>query len=134
MPMKYARTEQIRTRLDKESQQKYRKLVEKSGKSSTEVAREAILFYMEFQERGEAKELESNYKDDLRKSTNRICSLLAKVALDTATLAHFMHASMDDVGKDMFKEAYSNAVKRVKARISRTEKEIIGLLSDESEE
>jgi hypothetical protein len=41
---------------------------------------------------------------------------------------------MDDVGKDQFKEAYQNAVKRVKARISRTEKEIVELLADENKE
>ena len=132
--MKYARTEQIRTRLDKESQEKYRKLVLKSGKSSTEVAREAILFYIENQERADSKEFETTYRDDLKKSTNRICSLLAKVALDTATLAHFMHSTVDDLGKDQFKEAYQSAVKRVKSRISRTEREIVELLGDENKE
>lgn len=131
--MKYARTDLIRTRLDKESQEKYRKLVLKSGKTSTEVAREAILFYIENHDRLDSQEFENTYRDDLRKSTNRICSLLAKVALDTATLAHFMHQTMDDVGKDQFKEAYNNAVKRVKARISRTEKEIIELLADDKD-
>jgi C4-dicarboxylate-specific signal transduction histidine kinase len=89
---------------------------------------------MEHLETEDSREKESTYKDDLKKSTNRICSLLAKVALDTATLAHFMHSTMDDVGKDQFKEAYQNAVKRVKARISRTEKEIVELLADENKE
>ncbi|MBX9568650.1 MAG: hypothetical protein K2X77_07120 [Candidatus Obscuribacterales bacterium] len=131
--MKYARTDLIRTRLDKESQEKYRKLVLKSGKTSTEVAREAILFYIENHDRLDSKEFENTYRDDLKKSTNRICSLLAKVALDTATLAHFMHSTMDDVGKDQFKEAYSNAVKRVKARISKAEKEIVELLADDKD-
>jgi len=131
--MKYARTDLIRTRLDKESQEKYRKLVQKSGKTSTEVAREAILFYLEYQENADGRDLESTYRDDLKKSTNRICSLLAKVALDTATLAHFMHSTMDEVGKDQFKEAYQSAVKRVKARISKTEREIVELLANETE-
>lgn len=131
--MKYARTDLIRTRLDKESQEKYRKLVLKSGKTSTEVAREAILFYIENHDRLDSKEFENTYRDDLKKSTNRICSLLAKVALDTATLAHFMHSTMDDVGKDQFKEAYSNAVKRVKTRISKAEKEIVELLADDKD-
>jgi hypothetical protein len=134
MPSTNTRTEPIRTRLDRESMRKFKKLVEKSGKTTTEIARDAILFYMEHLETEDSREKESTYKDDLKKSTNRICSLLAKVALDTATLAHFMHSTMDDVGKDQFKEAYQNAVKRVKARISRTEKEIVELLADENKE
>lgn len=133
MPSTNSRTEPIRTRLDRESMQKFRKLVERSGKTSTEFAREALLFYMDHLEREESREMEATYRDDLKKSTNRICSLLAKVALDTATLAHFMHSTMDEVGKDQFKEAYQSAVKRVKARISKTEREIVELLANETE-
>lgn len=134
MPAVNTRTEPIRTRLDRESMQKFRKVVQRSGKTTTEFAREAILFYLDYLENEGDRERDSSYKDDLRRSTNRICSLLAKVALDTATLAHFIHATMDDVGKDQFKEAYQNAVKRVKSRISRTEREIVELLVDESQD
>lgn len=44
--MKYARTDLIRTRLARESMQKFRKVVQRSCKTANEFAREAILFYM----------------------------------------------------------------------------------------
>lgn len=122
---------QIRTRLDSQSNEIFNAVVARTGKSSTQIAREAILFYLQYQQNPELISTEKTYREDLKKSTNRMCSLLAKIALDLSTLSHFMFESMDDLGKETFKESYQNAVKRVKARVNKVEKEILDSLENE---
>lgn len=132
MTKKHKRVSVLSTRLDKENYARFINLALKERSTKTQLVRDALLFYMKNKDVRKTEESESKFMEALRKSTNRTCALLAKLAIDTSTLAHFMHSNMDEYGKEQFKEAHQNAVKRVKARVNKIESEIAqGLMEND---
>lgn len=132
MSRRAKRVEILSARLDRDNYTRFVSLAAKERCTKTQLVRDALLFFLKNRDLKKSEESDSRYIEALKKSTNRICSLLAKLALDTSTLAHFMHANMDEYGKEQFKEAHLNAIKRVKARVNRIEAEIAqGLIDNE---
>ena len=48
------------------------------GKTKTEIAREAVAFYLDYREKGQNIEKESAYAQAIKEMTNRVCGMLAR--------------------------------------------------------
>lgn len=53
-------------------------LAKLDGKTKTEVAREALSFYLDHREKSEILEKESAYAQAIKEMTNRVCGMLAR--------------------------------------------------------
>jgi len=55
-------------------------------KTRSEIAREAILWYLEFQDQGKENKIESELSRNIKNMTDRICGMLARQGAQTGTL------------------------------------------------
>lgn len=81
---------QIRTRLLESDMSRFREFVAKQDTNEASFARQALLFYMDALDRDELNRIESVYSQQVKSSTNRICALLSKVAMDVRAIYFFL--------------------------------------------
>lgn len=91
---------QAKTRLTPSHYQRLRTLSQIQRRSMSQVVRTSLIQYLEQQDHSQRADLESIYAAQLRASTNRICALLAKSALDSRAVYLFL-GDLDDSGAKM---------------------------------
>jgi hypothetical protein len=72
----------IRTRLGTSDLFRFRQCATARGAHEAALLREAVLYYLDNFEQSELNRIESVYAAQLKSSTNRICAMLAKIAMD----------------------------------------------------
>lgn len=96
----------------------------KSGKSMSQVMREALVDYLQRADASALKEHDDQLFSELRKCTNRICSLLAKLGIDVSVMSSFMYRGLNEHAQEIYKDSYTTAVKRLKSRLTPDEMQI----------
>jgi hypothetical protein len=98
----------------------------------TQLSRDAIIYYLDNYEQSLSGETEGNFAKQLRESTattievlikctNRICGLLAKIAISSETTNQYIAATGNS--KDLLNQSRGIAVKKISG----------GILADENE-
>lgn len=95
MPKSFRRPPEISTRLTYDDLSQFRELAAGSGLPVSTFLRQIVLDYLERRKQEQVNEVESIYAQQLRGSTNRICSLMAKVAIDAHAILLFL-AEIED--------------------------------------
>lgn len=80
----------IRTRLLDCDHLRFQQMAKLHEMSETAFARQAILHYIDLVEQKQVDRIESMYVQQMRSSTNRICALLSKVAMDVRAMYFFL--------------------------------------------
>jgi histidinol phosphatase-like PHP family hydrolase len=87
---KVKRTPKIATKLQPADHQRFEIACNLTGKTKTELAREAILRYIDQIERGQTESHDSKIEKRLKAMEDRYASLLVRVGLDVGTLVALM--------------------------------------------
>jgi hypothetical protein len=90
MPAISPNSPNIRTRLAPDDHLRFQQLSKMQQLSETEFVRQALLYFMQHLEQGSLNEAESIYAQQIKSSTNRICALLSKVAMDVRAVYFFL--------------------------------------------
>ena len=94
-------------------------------RTKTEVAREAIRFYLDHQENKILDERESAVEQRIKKMEDRIAKLIVKVGLDVGTLHQLFWSRADQDGRDeLFTECYISADKQLQNKLNKQEDEL----------
>lgn len=64
--------------LSGKDQERLSAMAKLDGKTKTEIAREAVAFYLDYREKGQNIEKESAYAQAIKEMTNRVCGMLAR--------------------------------------------------------
>jgi hypothetical protein len=83
MPKTKVNHNSIRTHLTNDDLMEFKRLAHVTGVTETQLAREAILAFLDSHKQGSVTRAESLHSQEVRVAANRICALLAKVAMDT---------------------------------------------------
>lgn len=119
------RTPTIATKLVASDHVKFEQLCRMEGKTKTEIARKAILEYMERQEKGIADERESKLEARLRKMEDRLAGILVKLGIGIFKMDHLFWLRSDkEIRRDLFKECYVAGVRRMREKLSKQEEEL----------
>lgn len=118
---------------DMETHKKVEAMARMRELNKSEFIRRAVIDFIKRNEQSEAaaQQRELEIAEQLKKSTNRICSLLAKTAIDINSVARYIWETVDDDGKNLYEDCHEKAVRRVKQRVSRAEQEIIEAMTAE---
>lgn len=90
MPFIRSNTPNIRTRLNPDDHLRFQQLCKTQDISETAFVRRALLYYMQHVEQDSLNRTESIYAQQIKSSTNRICALLSKVAMDVRAIYFFL--------------------------------------------
>jgi hypothetical protein len=113
---KLERKSLITTRLSSDDMKRFREAAQARGLPYTELARDAIRFYLHQLEDEENAKREGVYAQQMRASTNRVCALLAKATVGVETIMEFLGRLEDS--EDLVRECKSKAAKRVVAGLT----------------
>src|SRR5262249_18738617 len=130
MPRKRDQRSAIAFHVDKETSERARALAAKKAITKAELGRIALLHYLGQDFTQESLRAEAGYIVEFKKSTNRICALLAKSAIDTNTIARYIWESGDDQAQELFRQCYEKAIKRISQRATPKESEIVSRLTE----
>jgi hypothetical protein len=83
MPKTKANHNSIRTHLTDADLIEFKSLARVTGVSESQLAREAILAFLDANRQGRSARIESAHAQEVKTATNRICAMLAKLAMDT---------------------------------------------------
>lgn len=120
MPRK--RTPTVATKLAPADYIKYEQVCRLEGKTKTEIARKAILDYMERREKAVSDERESKLEARLRKMEDRIAGLLVKLGIGIYKMDHLFWTRADkEIRRELFKECYVAGVRRMREKLSQDE-------------
>ena len=119
---KTKQTPKIETRLSIESYRRFDELSRTRGKTRTEVAREALLLFLDHEDKLREDNRESVLEKRMRKMEERLASLMARTAIDVGTIFSLMYRnidrSMSEKERDeMVTWAYNVAVARLKKKL-----------------
>lgn len=121
-----ARRPTVETKLSEADFVRFEQLCRLEDKTKTELAREAIRFYMDQKENKILDERESAVEQRIKKMEDRIAKLIVKVGLDVGTLHQLFWSRSDKDGRDqLFTECYISAVQRLKNKLSNQEDELV---------
>lgn len=102
---------QLVTRLAEPDLIRFRELALSQNMSYSELLRESVLFYMDNYEQAKSNRLESQYAQQLKSSTNRICGLMAKTGIEVRAIIEFLKQM--EGGQELVQECISVAAKRM---------------------
>lgn len=112
----------IETRLNPKDYEQFLKEADRRGLSKSQLARDAICNHLDRLRRGEKDEKDSLLVIEIRKSTERLASLLARIAIDVGTMLNLMYSRMGkETRDDDIKRAEGRAVKRVRYKLEAEE-------------
>lgn len=121
-----ARRPTIETKLSEADFVRFEQLCRLEDKTKTELAREAIRFYMDQKENQLLDERESALELRIKKMEDRIAKLIIKVGLDVGTLHQLFWSRSDKDSRDeLFTQCYISAVKRLQNKLSNQEDELV---------
>ena len=101
----------LTTRLAEADMIRFRELAIANKQSYSELLRDAALFYMNHYDQAKRDDMESLYAQQLRSSTNRICGLMAKSAIEVHAIIEFLRRM--DGGAELVQECLGLAAKRL---------------------
>lgn len=101
-------------------------LAKKDGKTKTELAREALLWYLEQRENEQNLERDSAYARSINEMTNRICGMLARQGTALGVLYEVTWRSLpDDQSKMAFEAIVSEVKGKQRKRLDEDEKILV---------
>lgn len=86
----------IRTRLHDTDHLRFQNLAKLFEMTETDFARQAIRYYLDRVEQDQLDRIESAYVQQIKSSTNRICALLFKIAMDARAI--YIYLDEDEPG------------------------------------
>lgn len=114
----------IRTRLSDADTQRFRLYADAHHMQPSEMAREAIIFFMDFHDHKLQVRQERTLSEQLQASTNRICALLAKVAIDVRAI-YLCLAELDGIDSRNRMAGYRQAaLKQISRVLTEAEKRV----------
>ncbi len=119
---KTAKKNVLLTRLSDEDMERFREIAAGRKVSHTELLREAARYYMASYDQAKMDDLEGVYAQQLRGSTNRICGLMAKTAIEVHAILEVMRRM--DGGDELVKDAMSVASKRLSKGLEKEEQKV----------
>lgn len=103
-----------------------------TGQSKSEIAREAIRFYLDNYERLQSAEKETPIERRLKKMEDRLAALMARTAIDVGTVYTLLwHRSDGEDRKDLFAACYTQAVDRLKKKLTGVDAEVKDIMKNE---
>lgn len=103
-----------------------------TGKTKSEIAREAIRFYLDNYERLQTAEKESPLERRLKKMEDRLAALMARTAIDVGTVYTLLwHRSDGEDRKELFSACYTQAIDRLKKKLTGLDAEVKDIMKDE---
>jgi hypothetical protein len=112
----------LTTRLAEGDMIRFRELAQANKTTYSELLREAALFYMDHYDQAKRDEMEGVYAQQLKGSTNRICGLMAKTAIEVHAILEVLRRV--DGGDELVKDAMSVASKRLNKGLEKEEQKI----------
>lgn len=112
------RTPTIATKLAAHDHIKFDQLCRVEGKTKTEVAREAICYYMNARELEIRDEQQSALEKRLLKMENRLATLLVKLGVGIFAMEHLFWSRIDSEERgNLFSECYVSGVKKMHSKL-----------------
>ena len=103
-----------------------------TGKTKTELGREAIQFYLDNYDRLQAEDRESPLECRLKKMEDRLAALMARTAIDVGTVYSLLwHRSDKEDRKELFNACYTQAIDRLKKKLTELDLEVKEAMKDE---
>jgi hypothetical protein len=133
----------LQTRLAPSDHLQFIGFAKSKGQTQAELLREAALFYLDYSKGESDIRIEGAFANELgnstsrlitliEKSTNRICSLMAKTAISSEATNQFL-MNMDN-GAEIMERARQVASKRIRDNLNPKEKEIASIFSSQAKE
>ena len=115
----------IETRLTPKDYIQFVKEAERRGLSKSQLARDAICNHLDRIRRGERDEKDTLLVKELRKSTERLASLLARIAIDVGTILNLLYSRMGKETRDQdLIMAEGRSVKRIRKKLEGEESKL----------
>jgi len=113
---------QIEFRLLAESHERFDSLCQVKGKKRSELAREAVGWYLDNQDKLAADSRETLLEKRMKRMEDRLASLMARTAIDVGTILCLMYRTIDQNMSDKERDetflwAYNTAVGRLKKKL-----------------
>ena len=123
------RTPQIETRLAAADFLRFDQLCRLDGKTKTEMARKAILYYMAGRDKEIVEEQENEVARQLKKMEDRMAAIMSRVMIDVGIVHQFLWKKSDEKGRDeLFDTCYKAAVARTRRKLASVEVEVKELM------
>lgn len=111
--------------LSPEDFSKFSEMADQKQITQAELFREAIMFYIEHQDRLQSEEKDSKLESRLRKMEERLAGLLARTAIDVGVVYNMVWRNMPEAEREKtFKSAYRQAVERIKQKLTDDDKAV----------
>lgn len=119
------RTPTIATKLAAVDHNKFEQFCRTEGRTKTEVAREAILYYMKVRQAEQLDEREAALEKRFHKMENRLAGLLVKLGVGIYGLEHLFWTRTDDeIRKKLFHECYVSGVRKMHDKLKPEEEDL----------
>ena len=119
------RTPVITTRLASTDRLKFEQICQSEGKTTSQVARDALLFYIDGKERKVMANREDRLASVMKHEVNRLAGLLVRVSMDLGLIIYLMYRHMGEKERDdMMRKARDWSVKRLHVRLGAEEAEL----------
>lgn len=103
-----------------------------AGKTKSEIAREAIRLYLDNYDRMQTEEKETPLERRLKKMEDRLAALMARTAIDTGTIYTLLwHRSDAEDRKELFSACYTQAIDRLKKKLTGLDAEVKDIMKNE---
>jgi hypothetical protein len=103
---------QAKTRLAPRDYQRLKRLAQQCKVPVTQIVRDAVLEFLARSDQAHKDEIEGVYSKQLKGSTNRICSLLAKLAIDNRAVYLFLNEI--DASGELMRSCRAQACKLIR--------------------
>ncbi|MCA9815914.1 MAG: hypothetical protein KC652_12420 [Cyanobacteria bacterium HKST-UBA01] len=129
---KFREGPRVETRLTPKDYIQFVKEAERRGLSKSQLARDAICSHLDRLRVGESDEKDSKLILEVRKSTERLASLLARIAIDVGTILNLMYSRMGKETRDQdISMAEGRAIKRMRRKLEGEENKLKEALKKE---
>ena len=112
----------LTTRLAEADMVRFRELALANRVTFSELLRDAALFYMDNYDQAKAEKVEGVYAQQLKGSTNRICGLMAKTAIEVHAILEVLRRV--DGGDQLVQDALSVSSKRIGKGLEKEEERV----------
>jgi hypothetical protein len=108
----------IETRLSVRDYKRFEEVARARGKTKTAVAREALLLFLDYEDKLKTDSRESILEKRMGKMEDRMASLLARIGIDVGIGFHLIFRNMDpETRQDALAWAYNSSVERLKKKL-----------------
>lgn len=123
----------LETKVRREDFQRVEDLARMEKKTKSEVVREAVLWYLDNQERLKNEPRETAIALEIEGMTNRICAMLARQGRQIGTVYELTYNSMSQTkeGKAAFDAAANTAKQKHARRVQEEEREVVEAMKKE---